>query len=406
VTADRCPGVLRLHAAADGGLLRLRLPGGRVDAGGLRAVAALAERGNGVVELTSRASLQVRGLGDGDARRAADLLGEAGLLPSPGHDRVRNILCSPFGGRHPAAAPGVDDLLGALDQGLCGDAELAGLPGRFLFLIEDGSGTLGHQRADVALAACDGGARWRLELAGHTTTLTAPLAEAPRVALDAARAFLTLVEGAGAADAWRIDDLPDGPARVVGALAGALLARADGLARPVVPGSFKQRDGRSCVTALAPLGRVDPPLLLALAGMLDADATTLRLSPARTLTLVDVRADRVGPLTDELEAAGLATAPGSGWDGMSACAGLGACARARMDVRVAAGRRAAARRGRGERAPEHWAACERGCGRPSSTAVTVTATAAGVRVERAGTVVDVATARDALALLSDHGPAR
>lgn len=405
VNQDRCPGVLRLHPAADGHLARVRLPGGRLDATGLRAVATVAARGNGVVDATSRASLQVRGLDDRDASWAADRLWAAGLLPSFAHDRVRNVLASPLGGRHPAAALRTDDLVSELDRALCGDPVLVGLPGRFLFLVEDGSGTVGAQRADVALVACDDGARLRLDLAGRPTTLTATSGDAPALALAAARAFLELLV-IGGGKGWRIDDLPDGPARVAGALGGALDRHATpATAGSMVAGALEQPDARFSVTALAPLGRVDRTTLTALAATLDDDGGTLRLSPARTLTFVDVPAGRVGRLRTELEALGLVTDPDSGWDGISACAGLGACVNAREDVRAAAYGRATARRTRVGPAPaEHWTACERGCGRPASVPVFVTATTDGARIERSGVATEVATLGDAVALLAAEAP--
>jgi hypothetical protein len=294
----------------------------------------------------------------------------------------------------------------ALDRDLCRDDALARLPGRFLFAVEDGSGTLGGPRADVTLVATDGGTRLRLDLAGHPTTLGADPAGAPALALDAARAFLTLLrEGGG--DAWRIDDLPGGAIGVAHALGGALSRDATPVGRaPVAAGTLEQGDGRVAVTALVPLGRPDAVTLTELAALLDDDVSTVRLSPARTLTLVDVPDRRALRLIADLERVGLVTASGSGWDGISACAGLGACVNARVDVRGAASRRAAARRALAGSLPaEHWTACDRGCGRPGEPAVLVVATADAVRVQRAGTTATVATVDDALALLAAGDPA-
>ncbi len=421
---DRCPGVLRLHSAADGHLARIRLPGGRLDGVGLRAVATLAAAGNGVVELTSRASLQIRGLDAGAASWAADVLWEAGLLPSPEHDRVRNILASPFGGRHPAAVLGADSIVVALDRALCGDHALAVLPGRFLFVVEDGSRTLGRQRADVSLVATGAAGRLRLDLAGRPTTLEAAAQDAPKLALNAARAFMQLRREDGS-NGWRIDDLADGAARIARALGGSPREEV----APIVPrltaaGALEQAGGRWAVTALAPLGRVERTALPGLADLLADEALQgpaasvpegstgperahLRVSPARTLTVLDVPSDRVGELTATLEGLGLVTAPNSGWEGLSACAGLHACQNARGDVRAAAVRRASVRRGSpGHSRSEHWTACERGCGRPPAVAAAVTVEADAVRIERAGATTTSATIDDALRLLAAQDSAR
>jgi sulfite reductase beta subunit-like hemoprotein len=382
---DRCPGVLALHPAADGSLARVRVPGGRLAPAALEAVAGLAAtHGNGIIELTCRASLQIRGAAAGDGAAVADALEAVGLLPSRAHDRVRNILASPVAGRSPASLAATDELVAALDRGLCADRQLAGLPGRFLFAVDDGAGTLGAQRCDVALVA-EGPGAFRLSLAGVRTTLVAR--DGAQLALGAARAFLELAGGA-----WRVADLSDGPRRLARLLGGDVLDTLVAGPRPVPVGMLTQRDGRVAVTALPALGRIDCATAARLAALGE-----LRLSPWRTLTLVDVPAARADAVLAELAGLGLVVSTDSGWHGLSACAGRGACVRARVDVREAAAERALAR-GPGSPA-EHWTACERGCGRPSDVSTSVVAVAGGVVIECGGETRLAADVAEAIALL-------
>lgn len=382
--ADRCPGVLSLHEAGDGLLARIRLPGGRLDDEQRRAIVNVAGLGNGVVEITSRANLQVRGLAAGSTDDAAALLAAAGLLPSVAHERVRNILASPLAGRHPSSVAAVDDIVDALDRGLCADPVIAELPGRFLFGVDDGSGLGMDSTPDIVLRAEDA-RMFRLSLAGWPTTIVADAARAVTAALSAARAFIWRCDGA-----WRIADVPDGPRLIAGELGAELgaveLPRVAGLE----PGVTVQRDGRLAVTALAPLGSLAPARLRG----------SVRLSTRRTVTVVDVAAGDEARTARTLEAAGLLVSASSGWWGLTACSGSGACARAQADVRAAAARRAD-RRAPGAR-PEHWAACARGCGRPPGVEVCVLAADGGVVVEHPDGPVGVADIGAAEALLAER----
>ena len=369
---DHCPGVLTLHAAEDGGLARVRLPGGRVSASQLAAIALAARLGSGIVELTSRANLQIRGLPEEAAEPVAGLLADAGLLPSSQHELVRNVLASPLGGRHPAALAATDAIVSKLDRELCSDAVFADLPGRFLFAVDDGSGLALGARADVELAA-EGAAVFRLCLAGAATSIVVPAERAATAALNAARAFVDLAARSDERP-WRIAEVAGGPSAIAELLGSRIVAAEPHASLTLSPGRIVQNDGRVAVTALPPLARLDPGSLESLRSLAARGGGELRLSPWRTLTLRDVEAADAEPLARALELAGLVLSPDSGWTGLSACAGVGACSKALLDVRAAASRRAAVRDGASPR--EHWSACQRRCGQPRDAGLSIAARSA------------------------------
>jgi sulfite reductase beta subunit-like hemoprotein len=130
------------------------------------------------------------------------------------------------------------------------------------------------------------------------------------------------------------------------------------------------------------LARLDVATLRSLAALAEERGTDVRLSPQRTLTLPDLEPAAVEAAERRLRTLGLIDDPASGWHGLSACSGLGACARARHDVRAEAERRAAERDA--DAPAEHWAACERRCGRPGGRHVAYTVTDAGLQRELVG----------------------
>ncbi|WP_284743949.1 precorrin-3B synthase [Amycolatopsis sp. RTGN1] len=333
--ADACPGVFAPHDAADGPLARVRLPGGAISAAQLRALADCAEAcGDGDLHLTSRGNVQLRGVTrPGLAARLAD----AGLLPSPSHERVRNVLASPLSGLTGGLAD-VRGLAAGLDLLLCSIPELASLPGRFLFAFDDGRGDVAGEGADVCWRAT-GPAEGTLLLAGGDTGRRVARADAVTALIDVALEF-----GRVRGSAWRVAELDDPAWR------GTPVPRADvpvpagmisGSAAGVVPrfGQF----GAAQVRALADIG----PALV---------------TPWKSLVLPDAPAD-------VFERLGFGGEP----LGTSACIGRPGCAKSRADVRADAVFRPGLR--------AHFSGCERRCGKPSQSHVDVVAEADGYRVD-------------------------
>jgi len=367
---DACPGVVQVHQAADGGLARVRMPGGVLTAEQLRALAQAAQDlGDGFLELTSRGNVQLRGISD--TAGLGQRLDDAGLLPSRSHERVRNILSSPLSGRRGGLAD-MRSLAPEFDRQLCADPELEQLSGRFLATFDDGSGDVSGFGGDVGVHAVGSG-RMALTLAGTDSGLRVPQDAAVGVLLQAARTFQR-IRGVH----WRLAEVPRGAQQVLTTLTGSTaepLAIAPRQLGPI--GWIDQRDGDVALAATVPLGRLSTQQAILLA-VVDAP---LVVTPWRSVIVCDLPEDVAEHLVGMLAATGLVFDESSPWVQVSACAGAPGCAKSLADVRTDLST-AVHNNQLPVAGQQHWVGCERRCGRPVGVVTDVVATTEGYRVDQ------------------------
>ncbi|MGP3989158.1 precorrin-3B synthase [Streptomyces sp. 3N207] len=407
---DACPGALRLHQADDGGLARVRLPGGVLGAGQATALGEAATRlGDGDLHLTSRGNLQLRGLGEGSGVGLARLLDGAGLLPSAAHERVRNIVASPLSGLDGYGHRDIRDQLAELDRLLCASEEARGLSGRFLFAVDDGRGDMAALGADVTLVAVrEGGALLRVGADRDAGALRVDSAHAPAAAVTAAEVFLEAARECGVR-AWRVGELP----MTGGELAHRVAQRLGDAGRIVpvpqlpevddrgpAPGLVTAPTGPVALSVLAPLGRLTSHQWTLLVRTAERDGTgELRLTPWRGIVVPGLTPRRAPGALAALGDAGLVADPASPWRGVGACAGRPGCAKSLTDVRADAAAALAASgnstggngsghgtgtgtgsEGGAQALPVYWSGCERRCGHPRGERVEVVAGMNGYQV--------------------------
>jgi precorrin-3B synthase len=359
---DACPGALTLHRAADGALARVRLPGGMIAPRQLEALAHAATRfGSPAMELTSRGNIQIRGIRDDEAAAGlADAVASAGLLPSPTHERVRNIVASPLSGRLGGSAD-VRDWVRLLDAAICDDPALADLPGRFWFSLDDGRGDVSGLAADVGAHAL--GDTVAVLLAGRDTGVRIAPSDVVATLISIARRFVEIRESA-----WRVAELADASPLTQGLARSAEPGRTWPAVTRAPVGWLVQDDGRIALAAAAPLG----VLQARVAEYLAAIETPIVVTPWRSVLVCDIDEGVADTALRLLAPMGLVFDNGSPWLDVSACTGSPGCEHSAADVRADAARAVE------DAAPvhRHFVGCERACGSPPDGEVLI-ATADG-----------------------------
>ena len=356
---DACPGLIQLHNAADGPLARIRIHGGVVAAAQLEALAHAAETlGNGEMELTSRGNIQLRSVRD--AGQLQNQLADAGLLPSLTHERIRNIVASPLSGRSGGLAD-IRPLIAELDAALQAVPELANLPGRVLFGLDDGRGDITALAPDFGVQAT--GDEFTLILAGKDSG--ARTSTPVDTIVDAAKAF-----GDVRTDEWRLGDIVDGVPKVLDSLGLAVAAEPQAMPAAEHPiGWFEQPNGHVTLAGGLKFGTLSSRL----AQFIAAIEAPITITPWRSIVIADLDEGVADAALRVFAPLGMIFDAHSPWLQVTACAGRPGCAKALADVRADAA--AAIERGTlplvGH---QHWSGCERRCGKPKSAGDVVATT--------------------------------
>jgi precorrin-3B synthase len=377
--ASACPGLLRIVQAQDGGICRVKLAGGQLSSPQARAIAQAASHcASGVLELTNRSNLQIRGVrADAEAELIAQLLA-AGLGPrNPDADDVRNLLLSPAAGLDPAAVFDTRPLAAQILALLEDSPELHSLSAKFALQLDGGEALnmLQHPH-DLWLSARPGTPQLlAFGLAGGP--MDAPLAAVPRehglaLVQGVLQLFIQLAGTAHSRMRQLLSALPAAEfiAQLQTRLPFTLLqgAAIHTWQRAVVADSApigvfpQQQAGLQMVAVGAQLGRINAEQLSVLADLAEhyGDAS-LRLTPWQGLLLPNIATARCAALLAQLAALDLLTDAAEPLTRLIACTGSAACVKGLADCKADALLLATRLRSGAARPQVHLSGCPRSC---------------------------------------------
>lgn len=330
-----CPGAHRPMLSGDGLVVRVRPRLARLSADqALGLCDAALSHGSGLIDLTNRANLQIRGVGDPAYPALMGDLAALGLLDGDAETEARrNLLVDPFHTPGEPTAGLARQLAGRL-------GDLPPLPAKFGFALDCGPRRrLSADPADIRIeSAADGGVVVRADGAAAGRAL--PVERAVDAAIELAVWFAGRVTPQVRRMARAVADLPDGWTGAAPAPVAAPTTPGAGMLGPVLGAAFGQAPARALANLIT-----------------QSRATGIRITPWRMIVLED------GEPVDHPEFISLPDDPLLGAD---ACAGAPFCPQAQVETRELA-RLLAPRTG----GSLHVSGCAKGCARPGSADVTL-----------------------------------
>jgi precorrin-3B synthase len=386
-----CPGILHAVQAKDGLLTRIRVPGGMITPNQLAAVAELsASFADGNVEITSRSNLQMRSIQNKDLSYLVQGLDSAGFLPSRKHDRVRNVVTSPFAGLGFGDIGEILDtrpFVRELDRRLIADQVLADLPPKFSFAIDGGGRWFGRDCDDLAIRAVnvDNTPLFHLAIGGIPSGFGVSLDEAVDCILEAAKMCVEISkELEMPARGKKIASVPRAMNRLLDALSAFLVTcpfpdrLGDVIDMPVGIYPFEKAGFVNLVPSV-PLGRLTAEQIQCIVSIAEIWDGDIRLASWRGVVLGSVPESLISQITAKLEAVGLSCDGKDGYRGVAACAGSSGCDASLADVRRDASLLALRLAGRDAR--PGWtvniSGCEKQCAMRNGATAQLTASSSG-----------------------------
>ncbi|NKK58579.1 precorrin-3B synthase [Rhizobium leguminosarum bv. viciae] len=361
-----CPALAAPMPTGDGLLVRLRPAGGALTLSQFAILArTAAAHGNGILEITARGNLQIRGLRAETVGQLAADIDAAGITVPDGPA----IETSPLHGIDPeeiSDPAAMEMALRSTLHDLLASPRLAPK----LSLVVDGGGSFGLSAvsADIRVVA-QSHTDWLVAINGDGETAT-PVAIGPaEAAISAVGEILSLLAMLG--QGRRARDIDP-------ALLRARFPAMDGIqfnpsraAGIPLAGSHRLADGKTILGVRPEFGQMRASDLVAFLDLAKAHgATAIRLAPGRGFFVIGLSADTVPAMQIAAAGHGFSTQPGENTEHIAACAGAGACGSAFYETRTLARRLIAA-------APAlfdgsltlHLSGCAKGCAhaRPALT---------------------------------------
>ncbi len=386
-----CPGLSAPMPTGDGLLVRLMPTGTIALAAFAQLCAAARAHGNGIIEITSRGNIQVRGLNDDSAPRFAASVAELNIAADDGIP----VLCNALAGIDAEEILDAAVLAADLRHALAQRSMAAELDAKISIVI-DGGGALGLAKipADFRLTAevVSGDVVLRVGAGGDDRKEADLGIVAPARGVEAVIRSLDVLVKLGR-EARARDILLSGGADVFrAAIAELLFARPAKVAsRPGEPiGLHRLHDGSlACGIGLA-FGHADATSLERLVDAASAaGAHGFRAAPGRVLMTIGLTAETASVFAAFAGQLGFVVRADDPRRFVAACAGAPICASAHIAARaIAPGIAEIAAPYLGGARMIHLSGCAKGCAHAAEAALTVVGTAGGCALIANGSVRD------------------